>query len=664
MKDKKMIKDNEVEKKDDYDSKKETKKWESLTKQIQYEYDLAWENQKTRKDEILLRLKLYNNQRRDKDAAGDTTMFTIMQTLLASLYTDRLMVDFNGREEGDDDVADNLNAMAKFDYDEMQKDELDFDYAFDTCFTGHGLINQTEYIRDPENNIFLPVAEVVDPLTFLRDPRAVRINGKGLLHKNSCRFFGREIKMSKQAMKENSNFFKDIKWEDLSYEFGVKSMYDKAMQARNNASGHQTVIDKKESNLGCNAEYSIIEWYTHYEVDGKTKKVRAWLGNNRSTLLGVQVMPDGVWGWNDRLLYPTSHDWDGTSIPDLTEDKQRARAVLQNLGIKALKSDLYPAYIYDYNKITNRNDLNLDLNKMIPADNPNQTTIQPVQKAVFNMQLLNFIYTTLDISAQKATATPDVKQGMQSEQDRTLGETNIIASASDTRYSLSAKLFGANEKRFWQQWYRMYKEYFKEGIDEKIVRISGAFGNTWRTLAKDQLITKRLDPDIVIESTVVSRAKQMEDRAMFTQYLTLALQDPTVNRRYGFKKLAKLNGMEKDEIDRLFPPTVDERIAEGENQLLSEDKSAVIHAEDDHNVHLDIHNRASDTPAKMAHMATHIKALSIKKTKPELFPTPEGEDMSNMNPPGTENVNTDIPTAESLNNNVNPNQSSGGTYGR
>jgi len=59
-----------------------------LAKQVKAEYDLAWSHQKPKKDEALLRLKLYNNQKRDKSIAGDTTMFTIHQTLLASLYVD------------------------------------------------------------------------------------------------------------------------------------------------------------------------------------------------------------------------------------------------------------------------------------------------------------------------------------------------------------------------------------------------------------------------------------------------------------------------------------------------------------------------------------------------------------------------------------------------
>ena len=93
----------------------------------------------------------------------------------------------------------------------------------------------------------------------------------------------------------------------------------------------------------------------------------------------------------------------------------------------------------------------------------------------------------------------------------------------------------------------------------------------------------------------------------------MALQEPTANRRWGLKKLGKLNGLKKDEIERLFPPTIDERVAEDENEMLNENKSVPMAADNDHNVHLEIHAKAADTSATYAHIEGHKQALSIKK---------------------------------------------------
>jgi len=438
--------------------------------------------------------------------------------------------------------------------------------------------------------------------------------------------------MGKQDMLDHPYFLKNkLKFDTMRFGGGLNSIMQDTIEARDLAQGRQSALKQEEKALGDNAQYNITIWYTHYKDSGDSKpcKYKVYLINDRADVIGIQKIERKkgkriIFPLIDRVLYPTSHDWDGTSIPDLVEDKQRARAVAQNLGLKAMKADLYPMYIYDSNRIKNRNDLNFDYNKFIPADVPEGGTVNgaiiPLNKSSPNMGLLDFIYTSLDTSAQKSTATPDIKMGMQSQQDRPLGETNLISANSDTRYSLAAKVFGWSEREFWAQWYSMYDENFSADIDEKILRVVGAFGAKWRPLKRGDIIAN-LSPDIKIESTTVSRAKQLEERQMLTQYLTLAFGDPTTNRRYGLKELGKRSGFKKDEIDRLLPPTIDERIAEDQNDMLNQDKLVPVLPEDDHQIHLEIHMKARDTDATYAHIETHKKTLSIKKTNPEMFPT-------------------------------------------
>lgn len=602
----------------------------SLAQQCKNEYTLAWKHQKPKKDEWEVRLKLYNNQKRDSTAVGDTTMFTIMQTVIASLYSDRLDVDFDGREEGDEETAENLTSMADFDYDEMGKSELDFQWIWDTCFFGHGLVSMEEYERDPENNVFVPMPHVIDPLLWLRDPQAVSVNGDRS-GKGAMRFGGYEMKMTKQDMKDHPFFFNDIMFQEVNFGGGKESIMQDAVEARDEAQGRQPSLKHEgELALGSNAMYDVTVWYTHWDGgnDGKPEKYKVFLVNDREKVVGIQkinrkVGKRTIFPIVDKFLYPTAHDWDGTSIPDLTEDKQRARAVAQNLGLKSLKADLYPMYVYDSNRIRNRNDLNFEFNKFVPADVPEGGSVAgailPINKSSPNLNLLNFIWNSLDNSAQKATATPEIQQGAISEEQRTLGELNLVASKVDTRYSLSAKIFGWSEAAFWRHWYAMYEENFAGDIDEKVLRIVGAFGAKWRPLKRGDIVAS-IAPDIKIESRVLSRAKQLEDRNSAVQFFQIALGDPTTNRRYAIKKMAGLFGFGKDEVDRMFPPTIDERIAEDQNELLNQNKVAPVKAEDDHNVHLEIHAKAKETDATYAHIEAHKKALSIKKTRPELFP--------------------------------------------
>ncbi len=630
----------------------EKKPFESLSRQCATEYEIAWTNQKPKKDVWESRLRLFNNQKRKKDKTGDTTLFTIFQTVLASLYADRLTVKWSGRTQGDDEQAENLNLMTKYDYDEMQMDVQDYFYIWDTLFFGRGLINMEEFDRDPDEGIFIPQPEIFDPLSFLRDPEATSVNGDRK-RRGSARYYGREVAVTQQEMDNHPSFLDNINYNELSFGDEVMSVYKRAMEARQLAQGLQYErLRDKQSRLGTNTRYVLTEWFTHWEhpifTGGKIKRVKAWLSNDRKTVVGFKIMSNQKkWPLIDRVLYPSAHDWDGTSIPDLTEDKQRARALIQNLGLKSLKSDQHPMYVYDRNKVTNRKHLKFGFNKFVPSDGPvnGESVVAPMRKATVNHGLLNFIHDTLLASAEKATATPEAKQGLLSEKQRTLGEVNIAESGSDQRYSLSTKIFGWSAKAFWQQYYQLHKEHFTDKIDEKVIDIRGAFGAQWKPLGRDDVITEK-DPNVFIESEVLAKARDERNLAKFIQYFAFAVQEPTANRRYGLKHLGKLQGLSDDQIDRLLPPTIDERIAEDENVLLNEDKLVRVNREDDHNVHLEKHAQAADTPATFAHIETHKKALSIKKIRPELFP--EDADNVAFQTPGAQANQPQLPSGQQV----------------
>ena len=69
---------------DDGDEKSETERpdFTSLIKQANSEWEQGWWFMKPKWDEWSLRLKLFNNQKRDKESVGDTTMFAVFQTVL------------------------------------------------------------------------------------------------------------------------------------------------------------------------------------------------------------------------------------------------------------------------------------------------------------------------------------------------------------------------------------------------------------------------------------------------------------------------------------------------------------------------------------------------------------------------------------------------------
>ena len=176
-------------------------------------------------------------------------------------------------------------------------------------------------------------------------------------------------------------------------------------------------------------------------------------------------------------------------------------------------------------------------------------------------------YGRVDASAQSATATPDIQQGVQSETKRTATELSLQNQKLIPDTHSLQRFSGGQKSAFGSNGTDCTREYFKEGIDEKVVRVVGALAHN--TDHSDvRILSPNTDLDVSVESRVLSEAKQFNKARNFEGYLTVIAQDPTANLRYGFKHLGKLKGLKKDEIDLLLPPTIEELRANDENKRL------------------------------------------------------------------------------------------------
>lgn len=594
----------------------DAKTQEAIIRQVESEYQVSFSFNQAKRKKNLTRLKLYNNQMRDDKTVGDPLMFTVHNTVLADLYDDRLMSIWEGRGgRGDDDVEDNLNAVSEFDYDVMQKAELDYFWDWDTLFFGRGLALMMGF--DRSEGKMCPIPENLDASTFIRDPRATSVNGNAN-GKGAMRFGGWEVGATYYELKELPGYF-NINALKKGKET-PNDLLDELRDAHKEAQGLE-VFSQKEEALGKhqNYEFRLLNWFTTI----KGEKYLVTLGNTRSVIVRMMKLNyNGKWPLLDRTLYPMAANWDGVSIPDLTEDKQRARATLLNISMESAKGEVTPNYLFDQTRIKNKNDLNFRINKFIPVDGRVDNAMMPVQKSTAH-QYASLIMEVLDVSAQRATAATEIRQGIQSKTDRTLGEQQLATAGGDKRFGMSAKIFGWSERAFWQLWYVLYKKHFKEGIDTKVVRIQGALAPIWRELERENIIST-VDPDVRIESKVISEAKREREKQSFNAYLGIALQDPEANRRFLQKEGARINGMTKEQVNLAWPKTVDELQAEDENVLLNAKKLPPISVTDDHLTHIDIHSKANQNAWSLAHIQGHKMLMIVKRDRPDLFPPKTG----------------------------------------
>jgi len=197
-------------------------------------------------------------------------------------------------------------------------------------------------------------------------------------------------------------------------------------------------------------------------------------------------------------------------------------------------------------------------------------------------------------------------------------------------------------------WYRRYKNNFsKEAMDKKVMRIVGASGIEWRGYTKDQLITKT-DPDVEVTSRFVVQQERIKERVSLTEYLGLVLQEPATDRKYALEKLGKAYGLKSDELERLSPPSIDEIVALQENESLNNDSfddpyPVLVKKDQDHNVHLRIHDRVKENDKKPAHQKAHEEALLLKQSNPDFFqPDPLEAEFDAENQLPTPTPKTDI----------------------
>jgi hypothetical protein len=609
---------------DDEDGRQALKErdFDGLVKQIATEYNQGWWFIKPKWDEWALRLKLYNNQKRDKEAVGDNTLFTIFQTVMASLYSDTLIAAFVPRESGDEETAENLDIMADYDHDQMEKDMLDYEWDFEAMFFGRGLMALMEYDREK----MAPVPEVWNVMTVIRDPYAKSINGD-LKGRGRCRFLGRELRMSKEEMRQMDVYFnfESLKPSTTS----TNSLVDENMRITAEAAGLSD-MSKFQNLSGDNETFRLLEWFTIW----KGKRVFVTLGDDGKKVVRYEELDTWDIPLIDRVIYPIPGSWDGVSIPDLIEDKQRARAVATNLALKGVKSSLHPMYLFDETRIKNRNDLNFEFNKFVGVQGNPTGAVQVMPKETIK-QDVQFILETLSSGAERSTASPETKQGARPAEDGSATRDALINQGTDARYSLSAKIFGWSEKRFWKQWYRLYKDNFVDGIDEKSVRITGALGAQWRPFTRENIIAKS-DPDVKIESKAVSDAKRFNELQQFRVFVQFIATDPNANLRFAFRHMGKLHGLKKDIIDQLLPPTIEEMRANEENEAMRSKPDQVVPVlpTDDHQTHIEIHNKMEDTPAKFAHINAHKRAMMLMRARPDLFPEQQQQENAGVKDEG------------------------------
>ena len=609
--------------------------YSGIQRQVYLEYNLDWNFMRPKIQKWLARLKLYNNQRRDEEKVGEPLIYDTHQTVMALLCGDPMGVEFGGREEGETGQAENLNVLAENDAEEMRKEELDYEWNWDAGFFGSGLVLMNDF--DTESKT--PIPTVIDPTTFIRNPGAKWVNGNRA-GEGALLYGGYEVRLTESMMRSNPlsaenpngyfNLDKLVKTNDLF------SLSGEASRLRREAQGMNDIYTF-ENSIVENYEYSVLRWFTHIR-DAKTgisSKYIVEVANNRMLPIRVIRLKHDYWPLIQRKFSPIAHDWDGVSIPDLVEDKQRFKAtILNDLG-DLVKSEVKPMYLFNEGAFRKTQDFSIKWGKWIPvkgdiALNNAASALQTKQVSPTVQYVLNY----LDQSAKTAAGTPSVVQGASAPGDQTNGEVQQqIAGVSD-KHSLTAKIFGWSEREFWKHWYFIYDDNFESELGAKTARIAGLFNKVdFRPFRRSDIVTgNTLGPTIAVHSRAINQTKKLTEYQMMQGWVQTAVADPGIqlDKTYMYRYLGNLI-MPKKVMERFLPLNIDERTALMENVKLNDGEMVKPKIEEDHNVHLRVHAEADDNPTVKRHMQVHEFMLMQKRQNPTAFPALPGE--ANPNSP-------------------------------
>ena len=349
------------------------------------------------------RIKLFNNQKKKSTAVSDPMLFTHFQTVLAALYEDKLKVNFSPRTRGDIARSENLNPLYEFDAVDMDKANIDYKLDWNALFFGRSLCIMQQW----DSEKLIPRPEVVNMLVWHRDPNATSVNGDSD-GRGAMRFGGRPIS------KTLSDFEKDTNYKNIGeLSDSTDAILKEAQYQVDNAQGYDSLGDVE----GENKNYTIMEWWTKFSMkdeNGKGVQKRVLVGYQNGLIVRLTVLKDQKeWAIIDRTIYPDSLSWDGVSIADLVEDKQRANARILNATLFNVDSNTYSMGFYDATKVTKASHLNFGHNKRIPINGPVGDVYQPMKNAQIGQEV-GFLMDKLRDLAQRATGATEIQQGAMS----------------------------------------------------------------------------------------------------------------------------------------------------------------------------------------------------------------------------------------------------------
>lgn len=543
-------------------------------------------------------------------------MITLFDRIMASTYDDKMQVKFLPSQGITQDQINAFNTLAQSDYQEMGKAKLDYDLTWDTLFFGRGYVETSRF--DMKRKIMQP--HVINPLVFYYDPY--------LDNPQDWRYYGKWITKSKQELaklKKAGVLKEKVNLDTLSsgidpYLWQYKITRDEARE------GVAPPIDPMDADV-----FQILE---HYDYDEEGNKCVYWVDKMFSIVLyerkldfddgdeiivpdGTSVKMDNKWPIVVKESFRVPHSSLPISVADLLEDKHRAKAVLLNLAYIAAKDQANPLYWYDPNKVQDvAQFLSRQINQHIPVEGDGALAVGPINKASALSADLQAFIQYLDSEAESPIGAGKPMSTPGGSTSQTATQAALDQQLNDMAQSLQSKVMQFGESEFWSHWFHRYAKH-GPALKEKMANIVGVKGVDTQIVDLSMFNTD-YPPGVMVYSAKEAEFKNTVKRRDMMELFPVLVQtlDPEGMRNFQKHVFWPLMLEDPSLVDVMYPDTIDEMKAEGENMQLQENMLPEVAETDEHTTHIYMHTMSQPkTHATWMHIDWHQKLLAEKKKR-------------------------------------------------
>lgn len=585
-----------------------------LLVKVQKEYQDSENYTTNKREKKREQLKLYNNQEKEPERISDNSIYSNLQAWMATTTSDQKSVTWLGREWMDEDIAENLNHLAKFDYEEMKMPELEIKRRWHEWMFGLSILIKKGW----DKNRNCPIFETRDPLSWFPDKR-------GWLRAGNFRYMSFDSTVPLYEIKKNKAYFNtDILAETTRSDVEIRNEVAYAQPRLLQPSEIENNYDGLE-------DVAVLDHYTR--IDGVPYLIT--LANNRTMIIRVEKIKAVSKAEKEdeslidfpvilRYFSPIPNDPFGVSLSDLSEDGQTARTILKNLKLLKEKDMALGDTLLVSKKIKNRTDLlkapSLKQRRFVPVDSDDVSNLTAtLPKAQWSSDYYNFEQ-QLRNDEQLATGISNVQAGATEDTKRTASEIQAVQRNANARFMLWFQIALIADREFWKLWYRCYKEYMTD-TSEKFVRITWGLTPKQTTLNRKD-ITSIEDPDVVLDSEDNIRRYNNEIRDSWLATYNFYIQDteiPKISKTLFKRKFYQIvQRLTKEEALKYVPQSWEEMKAWEDIKLINRGESINPEPNEDHYTYLMVYQSAEDTKAKWASIEMRKLALIMfGQTQPQ-----------------------------------------------